>query len=159
MASTILSSLGEPILYRNSLATITSNWVVVRQGASGRQAVVAIQSIAELRPIKSIPRYSFVASLASLLMALAAYSSKEPNGAALPFALFGLALLSNAVARRRVALGLVVGQEIIETIYGTTSEAAAFVATVHAARNDPGRSAQSPYSFLSWLRAYLSLLV
>ena len=159
MASTILSSLGEPVLHRNSLATITANWIVIRQGSSGRQSVVAIQSIAELKPIKFIPRYTFVCALGCFILALAAHYSNEADGATLPFALLGCALFASAVARRQVALAFVVGVDAIQTVYGSPSEAAALVATVQTAHKGILGSEQSPYDFYSWLRAYLSFLV
>jgi hypothetical protein len=159
MVSTILSSLGEPILHCNSLATITSNWVVVRQGSSGRQSVVALQSISELKPIKSIPRYTFVSAFGCFLLALAAHYSNESEGSTLPFALLGFALFASAVARRQVALAFVVSGEAIQTLYGSPSEAAALLATFQTARSEILGHEQNPYSFYSWLRAYLSFLV
>lgn len=159
MASTILSSLGEPILHRNSLATVTSSWVVIRQGASDIQSVVAIQSIAELKPIKTTRLYPFVLALGCLVVALATLCSKESDGATLPFGILGFTLLANAQTRRQVALALVVGDDAIETVYGSVAEAATLVATVRTIRNGSLGADRTPYTFLTWVRAYIGLLV
>jgi hypothetical protein len=157
-SSTILSSLGEPVLHRNSLATITDNWVVVRELASHTQSLVAINTIADIKTFKTSKVTYVAVALGCLLVSAATLYSKESNGATLPFALVGVALLSAAQMTRQASVGFLVETELIQTSYGTIREAATVVAAVRSAQGGRGRHEQSIFDFFSWLRAYIALL-
>ena len=159
MASTILSSLGEPVLHSNSLATITDNWVVVRRAQSRAQVVVAIESIAAVKTFKTTHFYYLACALGCLVIALATICSKEADGATVPFALAGTLLLIGAQVTRQASLAFLVDAEMIQTAYGTLSEAATLVVTLQLARGGRRRGEQSAYDYYSWLRAYIALLV
>ena len=160
MPSTILSSLGEAVLHSNSLATITHNWVVVRSAQSRAQVVVAIDSIAAVKTLKTTHFYYLACALGCLVIALATRCSKEADGATVPFALGGTLLLIGAQVTRQAALAFLVDADIIHTAYGTLSEAAMLVAILQSARGERRRRGeQAAYDYYSWLRAYISLLV
>jgi hypothetical protein len=156
MASTILSSLGEAVLHSNSLATITDNWVVVRRAESRAQVVMAIDSISAVKTFKTTHFNYLACALGCLVIALATLCSKEADGATVPFALAGTLLLIGAQVTRQASLAFLVDADIIQTAYGTLSEAATLVVTLQLAR---GRRRRGEHDYFSWLRAYIALLV
>ena len=92
-------------------------------------------------------------------MAVATTCSKEADGATLPFALVGLILLTGAQVTRQAALALQVDDDTIHTAYGTLREAATLVAAIRCAQDARRRGDQATHDFLSWVRAYIALLV
>jgi len=160
MPSTILSSLGEPVLHSNSLATITDNWIVVRLSQSRLQILVSIQSIAAVKTSRTTTQYHYLAcALGCLVIAAAALCSQEADGATLPFSLAGFVLLSVARATRQTSLTLKTEAEAIHTAYGTLREAATLIATIRSAQGSRPQSDPTRYDFSRWLRAYIALLV
>jgi hypothetical protein len=159
MASTILSSLGETVLHRNSLATVTDSWIVVREVESHKQMVVSIGSISAVKTFKTFNIYYFACGVGAILIALAAAGSKEPSGATLPFLVIGTALLLCAQFTRRASLALIADEDTVQTAFGTLSEAATLVTAIRSANQGNGRRERRAYNFLLWLRSYLTLLV
>jgi hypothetical protein len=159
MSSTILSSLGERILHRNSLATITDNWIVVRGARSRTQFVVLIDSVAAVKTFKTTQLHCLACALGCLLMAIATVCSKEADGATMPFALIGMALLTGAQVTRQASIAFVLETDVIHTEYGTLREAAALVAAIRSAPDRRRRGDQTAFDFVSWVRAYMAMLV
>jgi hypothetical protein len=159
MSSTILSSLGEAILHRNSLATITDNWIVVRAAKSRSQILVSIDRIAAIKTFKTTQVHYLACGLGCLVLALASICSKEADKATLPFALAGVALLIGAQITRQASIALLVDADTIQTAYGTWREAATLLAAIRAARRNRQRGDQTAYDFFSWVRAYIVMLV
>jgi len=149
VTSTVLSSLGEVVLHRNSLATLTPNWIVVREANSRKQILVSIDSISAVKAIITINMRYFAWALGSFLLAFATTVSKQSDGAAIPFGLVGLALLISAQANRKASLALVAGRDVIRTGYGTPPEAAILLTAIRSARGR--RQAERPaYEFFLW---------
>jgi hypothetical protein len=162
MSSTILSSLGENVHHRNALATITDNWVVVREGASRRQILLSMESISRLKTSKSFKtlKLHYIASAAGCFLVSAATAcSRESDGAAVPFALAGSIFLAGAQVSLQASLVFMTGNDVVRTDFGTLPEAANLVAAIRAARYIKRWGERPAYEFLLWLRSYLTLLV
>jgi DMSO reductase anchor subunit len=153
MSSTILSSLGEPVLHSNSLATVTDSWVVVRWRHVGTQSIILIDSIATVKSLKTRQFHFLTCAMGSLVLAAATLRSKEADGTTLPFALLGLALVVSARVTQRAAIAFVVENETIQTNFGTLREAAKLLAAVRSAQ--VGKRGD----FLAWIREYVGLLL
>jgi hypothetical protein len=162
MSSTILSALGEAILHRNSLATITDNWIVVREVESHKQILVSIDSISQIKTFKAkaVKSYYLACALGCLLVAAATFFSKQPaGGAPLPFAVVGVTMLIICGVSRQASLGFVSASEIVQTAFGSLPEAATLVTAIHSTQQG-NRSGEHPaYELFLWWRAYLTLLV
>ncbi len=159
MPSTILSSLGEPVLHRNSLATVTENWIVVHHVQSHKQIVVSIDSISSLRTFKTIKLHQLASAVGCFVISAATACSKEPSSATLPFALIGLALLITAGVSRRASVAFIADHDVVQTAYGTFPEAATLVTAIRSARNSNRRGNRAAYEFLVWCYSYITMLV
>ncbi len=159
MASTILSALSERVFHHNSLATVTDNWIVVRDAASHSQSLVLIDDLSGVKTSTTLHLIYLAWAAGCLLVALAAQHSKEAYGATIPFALMGLTLLAIAQFTRRASVLFVLESEVVETSFGSLREAATLVAAVRFVRAGGGRGQQPPYSQFLWVRVYLALLV
>jgi hypothetical protein len=159
MASTILSALSERVLHHNSLATVTDNWIVVRDTAAQSQSLVLIDDLTGVRTSKTLHLIYLAWAAGCLLMAMAAEHSKEASGATIPFALIGLTLLVTAQFTRRAAVLFVLDSEVVETSFGSLREAATLVAAVRFVREGGIRGEQHAFSQFLWVRVYLALLV
>jgi hypothetical protein len=159
MTSTVLSSLGEAVLHRNSLATLTVNWIVVREAESPQQILVTIDSISAIKATKTSNMHCFAWALGSFLMAAATAISKQSDGATIPFALVGLALLIGAQANRQASLALIADSDVIRTVYGTLPEAATLLTAIRSTRADRRWGERPAYELFMWWLAYVTLLV
>jgi hypothetical protein len=162
MCSTILSSLGESILHRNSLATITDNWVVIREAGSARQILISIDSITNVKTstnVKSMKLPYLACAVGCLLIAVATACSRESDAATLPFAVIGMVLLVGAQVSRQASLVFEAQQEVVRTRFGTLPEAATVATAIRAARHSRSRRQHPAREFLLWLRFYIALLV
>jgi hypothetical protein len=159
MPSTILSSLGEPILHSNSLATITDNWIVVRSAQSQSQVVVLIDSITAVKILKITHLHQALCGIGCLLIAGATLYSKEGDGATMPFTLVGASLFTGAQFGRRAAIALVVDSEVIQTAYGRLRDVATIVVALRSVREGTKRDRHPALQAFSWLLAYAALLV
>jgi len=152
MSSIILSALSERVLHHNSLATVTDNWIVVRDAASRSQSLVLIDDLSSVRTSKTIHLIYLASAAGCLLMAVAAEHLKEACGATILFALVGLALLATAQFTRRAAVLFVLESEVVETSFGTLREAATLVAAVRFVREGRTGGQQPAYSQFLWVR-------
>jgi hypothetical protein len=157
MASTILSALSESVLHHSSLATVTDNWIVVRDLRSHAQSVVSIDSLRSVKTSKTLQLTYLTCAVGCLLIAAAIEQSKEDGSTAIPFALLGLALLTLGQVTRLAAISFVLESEVVQTSFGPLGEAAALMAAVRFARE--GKRRGPGYSQVLWVRAYLALLV
>jgi hypothetical protein len=159
MTSTVLSSLGEAVVHRNSLATLTANWIVIREAESHKQILVSIDSISAVKASKTANVQCFAWALGSFLMAAATLVSKQSDGATIPFALVGLALLISAQANRQASLALIADRDVIRTVYGPLPEAATLVSAIRSVRGGRRWGEHPTYEFFVWWLAYVTLLV
>jgi hypothetical protein len=159
MASTILSALSERVLHHNGLATVTDNWIVVRDAQSRSQSVLSIDSLSAVKTSKTFHLIYLAWAAGCLLIAVATECSKEASRATLPFALVGLALLTAAQVTRRAAISFVLKADVVQTPFGTLREAATLVAAVRFVQEGKLYGREPAYSQVLWVRAYLALLV
>jgi hypothetical protein len=159
MPSTILSSLGEPVLHSNSLATVTCNWIVVREASSGKQSIVSIDSIAAVKTFKTTKILYVACGLGCLVMSIATMCSKQADGATFPFSAIGLTLLGGAQLTRQASVAIQVDSDIVQTAYGNLREAATLMAAIRSAQQGWRHADQPGYTLYAWIRAYIALLV
>lgn len=133
IAKGVISALAdEEIIRSNALATVTTNFVVLRDSEGRSHMILSLGHISGLKKIKTSYPGLLVISAAFFLVAAAAFCSKEGYAADVPIALLGLAFVIAYVVSRRAAIGFVVGAAIVETETGGLSEAAAIIAAVQA---------------------------
>jgi hypothetical protein len=164
MPSTILSAIGEPVLHSNDLATVTENWIIVRDSRSQSQALLSIANVSRLKTHKTTnlgksPNSMYLAcSAGSFLVAMATLFSKQGDGATLPFAFVGLGLLLAVHVTRLASVVFVIDSEAVQTRFGSLSEAARLLVAVRYARGSRQIDAEIRSRRYLWFRAYLSLL-
>jgi hypothetical protein len=132
MANTVLDALsGAQIFESNPLGTVTNQWVSVKSADS--ETVIALARISSVKSIRtSYPGLLVIAS-AALLLALAAASSKQGMGAALPIGALGLLFALGYLLSRKAYITFTVGGEIIQTSDAGLKHTAQFVAAVEKA--------------------------
>ena len=135
MSTTILDALpDEQVLHANSLAVVTPHCILLTNADGRTQTVVAVSGISRIKRVTiSYPILLVIAS-GTLILALAALCSKEGDGAGLPLAIFGSVLLLGYFLSRRGAVAFTVGSEVVETIFGTPSEAADLISAIASAQ-------------------------
>jgi hypothetical protein len=159
MASTILSALSERVLHHSSLATVTDNWIVVRDYSACSRSLLSIDSLFAVKTSKTLHVVYLAWAAGCFLLAVAAGCSKEASDAAIPFALVGLTLLAAAQVKRRASISFVLESEVVHTSFGSLREAATLVAAVRFVQEGRLYGRDPAYSQLVWVRAYLALLV
>ncbi len=147
------------MLHRNSLATLTDNWIVVRESESQKQVLLAIDSISSIKTFKTLKIHYVAWALGSLLIAAATAFSKQSDGATLPFALVSAALLLSAQATRQASLAFIAEGDTVRTTYGTLAEATTLVTAINSARGGRRWGHHPAYEFFTWWRIYFMLLV
>jgi hypothetical protein len=160
MASTILSALsGETVLHRNSLGTVTDNWIIVREAGSHAQSLISIANVSCVTTSTTVHLAYQACASGCLLMAAAAQCSKQACGVSLPFGLLGLALWIAAQFRRQASISFVVDPDVIQTAFGTLCQAATLFAAVRLAQEGRRLGSRPAQSEFLWLRSYLALLL
>ncbi len=125
---------GERILHENSLATVTSNFIVVRRPEKHAETIIGLPRISRIRRVETTqPGLLVIASAGYLLAAACAYS-KQGGQAGLPLAILGTIFVAAYFLTRRAAVEFVVDREITETMRGSMSEAAAVMKAMKKAR-------------------------
>lgn len=135
MTGTIAGAISdEQILGPNSLASVTPNFIIVRN--SDRQAftIIPISRLSRIR-FEKRPYPGFLVVAGGLfVLAAAAFFSKEGDGAAFPAAFLGTFLLIIYFATRRASVIFILDSGAVETVTGNITEAAALVDLVQSAR-------------------------
>jgi len=134
MANTALDALaGEEILESNSLGTVMRHCVVLKTGDNHAESVISLAVVSSFKSIQtSYPGLLVIAASAFLIAAAAAYS-KQGGGAAKPIAVLGLVFVGAYWLSRRASVAISAGAEVTETVQGSPSEAAAFIAAMKSA--------------------------
>ena len=129
----------EQILHDNSLATVTTNFIVVRRPERRRETIIALPRLSRIRRIEiSHPGLVVIAS-AIYLLAAAAYCSKEGGQqVAVTMAILGTLFVFGYFMTRRAAVAFVVDREPTETIHGSLREAAQLMKAMAKAREELG---------------------
>ena len=147
------------MLHSNSLATVTDNWIVVRDCATQSQSLISVSSISRVKTRKTIHVMYLTCAVACWLLAVAAGYSKEPYGAPIPFGFLGLAWFAAGQVSRLASLTFVMESDAVNTTFGSLREAAALVAAIRSAQESTSPTKQAGYARYSWVRAYIALFV
>ena len=142
MPDTIMAALsGEQVSLSNSLATVATTCVVIRDPDGRSNTIVSLHLIAGTKTIKtSVPGFLVIA-VGLFLIAAAAHYSKDGGSADVPLALLGVGFVIGYLASRRASIALSVGRDTIHTVSGSLREAAALVRTIKSAKT---RLAETP---------------
>jgi MYXO-CTERM domain-containing protein len=144
MSATILDALpGEQVLYSNALAAVTSHCIVLTGIGGQTQTILALSRLSRIKRITVSYPILLVIAAGSLILGLAAFSSKEGAGAGAPFAIFGLLLLAGYFLSRRGAVCFTVDSEVFETVFGSPGEAAELIAAIESAQRLYNREAST----------------
>ena len=133
MANRVMLALsGEEIVEQNSLATVTSNCIVIENSNRGVHTVIAVARLSNIRIITTATPSFLVISTGLLVIAAAALFSKEGGWAGIPIAVLGIGFLIAYAGSRRAAVAFVVDSETTTTSIGTLTEASALVSAVRS---------------------------
>ncbi len=127
----------EGIIQSNPLATVTTNFVVLRDSEVQASMIISLSDLGGIEKINTTYPGLLVISMAFFLTAAAALCSKDGHGAHLPIALLGLAFVIAYVVSRRASVAFLVGSAVIETGTGGLTEADAVIHAVKSARANP----------------------
>ena len=124
----------EQIIQSNSLATVTRNWVIVRNSEGRSQTIISVPRITSVKRIKTTYPSFLVIAGGLLLIAAASFFSKDGGGAGIPASVVGGLSLIGYVLSRRASVAFTAGEESTETVNGSWSEAAALLNAIEKAR-------------------------
>ena len=136
-ADTIIDALSdEEIVYADSLATLTRNWIIIPDPTRRSQTIPPLARLAEVKAVKvSYPGLLVIAS-GLFVLAAAAFCSKEGSGAGVPIALVGIGAVIAFLVSHRAWVEFTVGSAVTNTIPGTHKAADELAAAVQAAQAD-----------------------
>jgi hypothetical protein len=135
MPDTIMAALsGEQISLSNSLATVATTCVLIRDADGRSKTIISLHLIGGTKTIKtSVPGFLVIAA-GLFLVAAAAHFSKDGGSADLPIACLGAGFVIAYLATRRASITLFVGRDTIQTASGGLREAAALVRAIKYAK-------------------------
>jgi hypothetical protein len=125
---------GERILHQNSLATVTTNFIVVRRPEKRAEAIIALSRISRIRRIETTHPGLLVIAAGIYLLAAACAYSKQGGQAGLPLGVVGTLFVIGYFLTRRAAVAFVVDREATETMHATLREAADLVRAMEQAQ-------------------------
>jgi hypothetical protein len=135
MTGTVRAAISdEQVLQPNSLASVSSNYIVIRNRDRRSTTIIPLARVAEIRGTYNRYPVLLVISVGVLLMAAAAVSSKEGGRAPMPLALVGLCLLWLYFDSRKAVITLVLDSGSTETITGRPHEAQALITLIEFAQ-------------------------
>jgi hypothetical protein len=123
----------EHILFENSLATVATEFVVIRDSDGHSHSVVSLSRIRNVTTVRLSRPGLLVLSAASFLIAAGAHVSKDGTTAEIPIAMVGLLLSAGFVGSRRAAVCFTSDKETLQTAWGPPSEALALINATKAA--------------------------
>ena len=134
MTNPIIAELCDgQVLQTNPLATVTRDCVVI-QGPDGHShTIVSLSHLSGLKRIRTTYPVLLVVSSGLLLLAAAAFCSKQGSGAGVPFALLGAGFVVGYFLSRKASVAFVIGKETTETASGSLSQAAELIKAVQSA--------------------------
>jgi hypothetical protein len=135
MPDTIMAALsGEQISLSNSLATVATTCVLIRDPDGRSKTIISLHLIGGTKTIRtSVPGFLVIAA-GLFLVAAAAHFSKDGGSADVPVALLGVGFVIAYLASRRASITLFVGRDKIQTASGGLREAAALVRAIKSAK-------------------------
>lgn len=136
MADNLLASLsGGDAVHTCSLATVTSNCVIIRTASARSHAILSLARISGTTTVRTTyPAFLAIAS-GFFLIAAAAYFSKDGGSAHIPLSALGGASVIAYFVSRREAVIFWSGREPVETIRGGLREATNLVRAVERAQS------------------------
>ncbi len=130
------------MLHAHSLATLTRNWVVIPDPARRSHTILPLSRLSQVKAVKvSYPGLLAIAS-GLLVLAAAAFSSKEGSGAGIPIGLVGAGSVIAYVISHRAWVEFTVGSAVTKTMNGTHKAAEELEALVQSAQADLIRTAR-----------------
>jgi hypothetical protein len=120
----------EQVLQANSLASVTRNFMVIRDSARPSWTIIPLSRLSKIELIKSPHPGLLVISSGLFVLAAAAFSSKEGDGAGTPLTLLGLFVLIAYAASRKASVTFILDSGAAVTVTGSVTEAIALVALV-----------------------------
>ena len=162
MPNMILAALSSKEILQSKLsAAVTADFVMVTS-PKGAQIVISLERLSEIKRIKTVYPGLLVLASGALLIAAAAYCSKEGDGAALPAALIGLSFVIAYFWSRRASVVFIVDGESTETASGSLRDATALLRAVQMARSRrgdaPAKRSEEGESFRQWMGRTLGFL-
>jgi len=135
MTGTIAAAISdEPVLEPNSLASVTSHFIVIRNSHPLSFTIIPISRILGIEVSKKPYPGFLVISGGLFIVAAAAFSSKEGDGAGIPAALLGIFLLIIYFATRRASVLFLLDSGATEAVMGSVGEVTALVRLVGTAQ-------------------------
>ena len=125
---------GEQIVLSNSLATVATRCVVIRDGNGKSQTILSLAGITAMRTERVSYPGLLVVACGVLLIAAAAHASKDGGSADLPLVIVALLFVVFYLATRKAAVIFLSGLEKKPTVFGTPREAASLVRAVKQAQ-------------------------
>jgi MYXO-CTERM domain-containing protein len=134
MTDFLASALSQQqILVTNSLATVASECVVFRASTGTSRSILSLSQIEDVSVVRLSHPGFLVLALAAFLIAAAAHFSKDGDSADWPIALVGLLLLVAYAGSRRGAVCFTSRDGVVQTAFGTPSEASAVMSAAKSA--------------------------
>jgi hypothetical protein len=121
---------GETLVYKNALATVTSNLVLVRDRLRGALIVVRLEHLIEVRRLTSTNPGLLVISCGIFMIAAGSFASKEGLQVVVPIAIIAMLFVVGYFGTRRAAVLFLLDDESIQTFEGSFREAASVIRAV-----------------------------
>jgi uncharacterized membrane protein len=136
MADALLAALsGGDVLHANSLATVATNCVLIRTSSDRSRAIVSLDRITRMEMIRfSYPAFLAIAA-GLLLMAAAAYYSRDGGSAQFPLATLGTLFIFAYLITRKASVLFWMGRESVQSTRGGLREAEALIQAVQEAQS------------------------
>ncbi len=124
----------EDVLQPNRLAWVTQHFLIIRKVDRQNHTIIPLVRLAGIDVVNT--PYSGLLAMAAgvMIVAAAAFASKQGDGTALPFALLGAFLVAVYFASRRATITFKLDTGATEVVTGTVREAGALVQLVDTAR-------------------------
>ena len=116
------------------MTTVTNNCIIVKNPNKPVHTIISLTSLSGIRVNQATFPGLLVISAGLLILAAAAFSSKQGDGAGLPISILGLIVAVGYLVSRRASLIFTVDSETTQTVQGSLSDAARLRKAVREAR-------------------------
>jgi hypothetical protein len=139
VANMIAAALGgEPIIASNSLAALTTSFLVIRNSDDRSLTILSLLRVSGLKILKAGHLIPLAMSGGLSVVSAAALCSREGDGASVPAALLAFLLLLRYWTSRRAAIRFYVKSEAVQSVYGAVAEAASMITAIQRAQATVG---------------------
>jgi hypothetical protein len=137
ITETILSALpDDEVIGTTALATVTTNCVIVPNNGGNSKTVIPLSHLSKIKTNKTSYPGLLVIAIALFILAAAATSSKQEDGAAVPIAVVGLLFLIGYIANRRISVSFVAGSATTSTPDGNSADVEALLRALQQTRGE-----------------------